>query len=192
MAYSAKFHPVLIGAYGVCYYDRQCLRLLGVIGGSKHAEECNHTLPLLVIGVFVLVGCGASEPGKADSIEDIVGTWQRVRVDGDTLVVEYCRFSDEGTYLCADSVEKPNGQEPLTGTTIAGGYWFEGPQYYANIDHGETLMGPSCANEGVYEILLLASGILKHELMEGECDGRVSSIVGSGSTDGKIEWAPVQ
>ncbi len=41
-------------------------------GGIKMVK--NVFIALLAIGFFVLVGCGASGPEKADSIEDIVGT----------------------------------------------------------------------------------------------------------------------
>ena len=150
----------------------------------------NTIIALLVIGVFVLVGCGAEDVEKADNIEDIVGTWQRILVDGDTQVVAFCNYADDGTWICADSVEKVTGQEPSSGTTGAGKYWFEGFQYYDTIDHGE-LMGASCVNEGIYEILLLESGNLKYELIEDECSQRMSDLVGSGSTEGEIEWAPV-
>ena len=150
----------------------------------------NTIIALLAIWIFVLVGCGAEGVEKVDNIEDIAGLWQRILVDGDTQVVEFCNHADDGTWICADSVEKVTGQEPSSGTTSVGKYWFEGPQYYDTIDHGE-LMGSNCANEGVYEILLLESGNLKYELIEDECDGRISAILGSGSTEGEIEWAPV-
>ena len=51
----------------------------------------NTVIAFLAIGIFVLVGCGTSGPEKADSIEDIGGTWQRVRVGGGSAVENYCQ-----------------------------------------------------------------------------------------------------
>lgn len=134
-------------------------------------------LTLLTIVVFVLVGCGASGPEKADSIEDIVGTWQQV---GGTSG-EYCQYSDDGTVICAptlDHIERNVG--------FIGDYWFEGTQYFNRL--GE---GGACTQVGVYEISLQPNGNLKFELIEDNCMGRILGTVGSGGDEGVIEWERV-
>ncbi len=125
----------------------------------------NTIIALLAIGVFVLVGCSTYAAEKADSIEDIVGTWQRVGGS----VEKTCQFSGDGTLSCSDG--------------ITGEYWFEGAQYFEK---------SGCLEVGVYEILLLESDNIKFEVIDDdECSGRVSDLVGAFSTEGKIEWEPV-
>ena len=124
----------------------------------------NTIIALLAIGVFVLVGCDTADTEKADSIEDIVGTWQRVGGS----VEKTCQFSGDGTLSCSDG--------------ITGEYWFEGSQYFEK---------SGCPEVGVYEILLLESDNIKFEVIDDECSGRVSDLVGAFSTEGKIEWEPV-
>ena len=137
----------------------------------------NTIIALLVIGVFVLVGCGAEDVEKADSIEDIVGTWQRVGGS-----IEYIqRYFADGTYYGVyggGSLDQLN--ERIGGN--AGEYWFEDTQYFES--HG-------WPTPGVYEILLLESGNIKYELIEDVCSGCAGLAVGSGSTEGEIEWEPV-
>ena len=134
-------------------------------------------IALLVIGVFVLVGCGTSDVEKADSIEDIVGTWQQV---GGTSE-EYCQYSDDGTAICAptlDHIERNVG--------FISEYWFEGTQYFDRL--GE---GGGCTQVGVYEISLQPNGNLKFELIEDNCAGRIFGTVGSDGDEGLIEWERV-
>ncbi len=132
----------------------------------------NAIMALLVIGGFVLLGCSTADVEKANSIEDIVGTWQRV--GGSTE--DHCRYSADGTSYCADSLIHLNDR--IEG--FAGEYWFEGTQFF---DKG-------CLEDGVYEILLLESGNIKFELIEDNCSRRAQSYVGAFSTEGKIEWEP--
>jgi len=131
-------------------------------------------IALLIIGVFVLVGCGAEDVEKADSIEDIVGTWQRV---GGTTEF-YIRYSADGTSYSADSIAHLN--ERIAG--FPGEYWFEGTQFFEDV---------GWPTAGVYEILLLESGNIKFELIEDSCTPCAQSYVGAFSTEGKIEWEPV-
>jgi len=132
-------------------------------------------IALLAIGGFVLVGCGAEDTEKADSIEDIVGIWKRV---GGGLE-NYCQYNDDGTYGCDQDLKRVNNNT----ARYKGEYWFEGAQYFDNIG--------TCSEDGVYEINIQSSGNLKYELIEDDCPGRVSDIVGSGSTEALIEWERV-
>lgn len=136
-------------------------------------------IALLAIGVFVLVGCSTADVEKADSIEDIAGTWLRVGGSKES----YCRYSDEGTYVCDQDLERVNNNT----ARYKGEYWFEGAQYFDKtilcIERGVEV--------GIYEILLLESGNIKFELIEDECQGRTEDIIGAFSTEGKIEWEPV-
>lgn len=134
---------------------------------------------MYLVGAAVLaslvVACGTSGPEKADSIEDIAGTWKRV--GGGTG--NYCRYHEDGTYGCDRDLERVNNNS----ASFKGEYSFEDAHYLDEIW--------ICSEVGVYEILLLESGNIKFELIEDVCSGRVSDIVGSGSSEGKIEWEPV-
>ena len=129
---------------------------------------------LLVIGIFVLVGCSTADVEKADSIEDIVGTWRRVGGSAEY----YKQFSADGTLYRAESLVQLN--ERIVG--FPGEYWFEGTQYVEK---------SGCPEDGVYEILLLESGNIKYELIEDVCALCPGNVAGSGSTEGKIEWERV-
>ncbi len=130
-------------------------------------------IALLVIGGIVLVGCSTADVEKADSIEDIVGTWKRVGGSSGS----YCRYLAEGTFVCDQDLERVNNN---TGG-FEGKYRFEGTQYFDEI--------PMCQEDGIYEILLLESGNLKYVLIEDECEARVLGTTGVGSIE--IEWEPV-
>ena len=129
---------------------------------------------LLVIGIFVLVGCSTADVEKADSVEDIVGTWKRV--GGSTEF--YMRYFADGTYYGAEGLDQLN--ERIDG--FPGEYWFEDTQYFEDA---------GWPTPGVYEILLLESGNIKYELIEDVCAQCAQIAAGSGSTEGKIEWERV-
>lgn len=146
----------------------------------------NVFIVLLVIVVFVLVGCGASEPEKADSVDDIVGTWRRVRVGSDSAATDICKYSDDGTYICNFSLEEINQNEGWKGN-----FWFEGTQYFDQTTDAPGGSPSLCAEVGIYEIQLLDNGSLKYVLVEDECRDRISSAAGRGVEEGLIEWEPV-
>ncbi len=136
----------------------------------------NTIIALLAIGVLVISGCDStSNAERADEIEDIVGTWKRI---GSIEMV--CRHSQDGALACAD-----RGQELDGNDVFLGDFWFDDGLYH------ETSRRTDCVEVGVYEVLLLDNGNIKYELVEDECEGRVSINFGAFSTEGKIEWEPV-
>ena len=145
----------------------------------------NSIIAFLTIGIIVLVGCGTADVEEADSIEDIAGTWKRVS-RSDPVMVDYIRFSNEGTYLFSDSLDKINDVS-IPGFLIQGEYWFEDTQYFDT----RILCTELGVEVGVYEILLLEHGNIKFELIEDECHQRKAHIIGAFSLEGKIEWEPV-
>lgn len=140
-------------------------------------------IALLAIVVFILVGCGASEPEKADSIDDVVGTWRRIRVGSDSAATDVCKFSDDGTYICAFSLEEIDQNEGWKGNI-----WFEGTQFFDQTNDAPTDL---CTEVGIYEVQLLDSGNLKYVLVEDACRDRFSAAAGRGVEEGLIEWEPV-
>lgn len=131
----------------------------------------------LAIGVLILGSCdNTAALDGADKIEDIVGTWQRIGGTSDN----FCRNDEDGTYLCADSVEALDDNSGFRGD-----FWFEDGRF-----HDQTRA--ACQEIGIYEVSFLDSGNLKYELIEDECSGRVSNLFGAFDTEGKIEWALVQ
>jgi len=135
----------------------------------------NAMIVFLVIVSFILVGCGTEDLEKADSIEDVAGAWKRVGGS----IANYCQYYNDGTYGCDEDLERVNNKT----AEFNGEYWFEDAQYFDNIG--------TCRDDGVYEINIQSDGNLKFVLIEDECPGRVSNIVGSFSSEGLIEWERV-
>jgi hypothetical protein len=141
----------------------------------------NAMIILLLIGAYILVGCGASETEKADSIEDITGTWRRVQ-DG-SAGEGYYQFSDDGTYLTNQTLEQID-----SGTGFVGDYWYEGTQIFIQETGGP---GVSCPEVAGYEIHLESSDNLKWVLSEDACTPRASWVAGEGAEEGSVEWERV-
>jgi len=133
------------------------------------------TVALLVIGGFILVGCGTSGPELADCPMDIVGTWKRV---GGSQT-SYCQVFNDGTWICADTLEEIDRKEGFQGQ-----YWFEGTRYFEQDSR--------CPEAGVYEIHMQPGGYLKYVMIEDECEDRVLNIAGGGPADVLIEWERVR
>lgn len=141
---------------------------------------------LLATIIFVFAGCGASEPEKADNIDDIVGTWRRVRIGSDSAATDVCKFANDGTYICSFSLEEIERNEGWKGN-----FWFEGTQYFDQTTDAPGGSSSLCADVGIYEIQLLENGNLKYVLVEDECRDRTSSAAGRGVEEDLIEWEPV-
>ena len=139
-------------------------------------------LVIIVIGL-VLVGCGASEPEKADRIEDIVGTWQRVHLDG-SATEGFFRFSDDGTYISNLTLEAID-----SGDGFVGDYWFEGTQFFLQETGGQPDMCRGLI--ATYEIHLESSDNLKWVLTEDDCGPRASRVAGSDAEEELVEWERV-
>lgn len=164
-----------------------------VIGLTFQVIECalketkkmkNSFMIVLAFAIFILVGCGSSDSEKADSIEDTVGTWRRVRVDGASGGEGYCRLFEDGTYHCDSNLERVSGNSPA----FMGEHWFEGTQLFDQMTEGAP---PLCTEVGVYEVHLQPNGNLKYELVEDECRDRITAVVGRGAEEGLIEWERV-
>ena len=141
---------------------------------------------LLSAAVLVLVGCGASEPEMADSIDDMVGTWRRIRVGSDSAATDFCKFSNSGTYICNFSLEEINQNEGWKGN-----FWFEGSQYFDQTTGAPEGSPSLCTEVGIYEIQLLGNGNLKYVLVKDACRDRASSAAGRGVEEDLVEWEPV-
>jgi hypothetical protein len=129
----------------------------------------------LVVILLVLVGCGTSEPEESNNI-DIVGSWNRV--GGDLVYV--CQYSDDGTYICAASLDQVN-----RGVGFKGNFWFEDGNYFDQLTEDGI-----CTEVGVYEIILLDNGNHRFELIEDDCSGRRLNLFGLFSNEGSLEWEP--
>ena len=131
----------------------------------------------VVFVLLVLAGCSTSEQEVVDSVEGIVGTWNR----GGGLETTICRHSDDGTLSCGRSLEQLDRGEGF----FEARFWFEDGKYHEQSDSAE------CSATGVYEIFVQESGNLLFEVIEDECSNRKTGWVGSGGEEGEIEWEPL-
>ena len=143
-------------------------------------------IALLVIGVFVLVGCSGVSGEKVDSADSVIGTWRRVGGAHET----FCRFSDDGTWTCDDSIDNVTTGNEFN--WFNGEYWFEGAQYFDQITDsrgGTASVSSECSEVGEYEIYIQSSGNLRYELIEDECMERFNRLNDAGGIyEGEIEW----
>jgi hypothetical protein len=116
---------------------------------------------------------------KADSIEDMVGTWRRIGMPR----AEYHLFFEDGTYHCSNSLERLEDQPYCKGE-----FWFEGTHYFDKESRGEC----TSYSAGAYEIYLQPNGNLRFVLIEDECVARISYVTGLGGYEGSVEWEPVR
>jgi len=118
------------------------------------------------------------EPIKAESIEDLVGTWRRVG----TAREAFHRYFEDGTYTCAYALmnleERPDCRGEL---------WFEGTHVF------DDELDPGCEpnDPGEYEVFLQPNGNISWEVIEDGCTGRVEYLTGSRFLKGPVEWEPV-
>ena len=135
-------------------------------------------ITLMAIGLFVLAGCGASGPKKADSVEDIGGTWRRTSGG-----LWYIAFHEDGTingsaYL--EAVVEGRGHDEWK-------YRFLGTQL---IMQGS---GGHCEDNqiGIFEVHLLENGNLKFFTIEDECASRAGQLAGRPDDGITREYEPV-
>ena len=125
-------------------------------------------IALFTVSFLVLVGCAASGPKLANSVEDIVGTWSSTTSSAVT------QRSEDGTL---------RGQT-ASGSIFTGEFWFEGTQYFQQASVSCGVGNPI----GIYEVELLENGNLKWTVIEDECLTRVNYIAGRLI---EVEWEPV-
>ncbi len=125
----------------------------------------------IVFAAVVLVGCAASGPKLASSLEDIAGTWSP-----NTSTAEV-QIDEDGTYLGRDAA----------GNTYPAQIRFEGTRFiYKDSPGGScTLKG---YETGIYEIELLENGNLKFTVIEDECPERINFMAGRLA---EVEFEPV-
>ena len=123
------------------------------------------------IALLLLVGCAAQGPKLANSIEDIVGTWQSTA-------------SSAEVQINADGTTRAQFQD---GSHQDSEFRFEGTRLF--------FIGPpgvGCTLEGyetgIYEVELLVNGNRKFIVIEDECMSRVNYF--AGRLVG-VEWEPV-
>jgi hypothetical protein len=140
-------------------------------------------ITLMAFGSFFLVGCGTPQPetkDKADSVEDIVGTWRRVGGNS----VEYVQYTEDGTFIgCVDELESLGSSSACSGE-----FWFEGVQYLEK--YGEVTGGEGCGLEaGVYDLNLQPNGNIKFVKVEDKRNPRANwrqGRISFGEDD--VEW----
>jgi hypothetical protein len=130
---------------------------------------------LLVIGVFVLVGCGTADVEKVDSIEDIVGLWQSTAIGPQF----YFLYLEDGTMHGSSNPDLIEDR-PL----LEDDFRFEGTKLFSEQRVGACVENPN----SIYEVELLENGNLKFTAIEDECAVRVSTREG---VNGEAEWEPV-
>lgn len=123
------------------------------------------------IALFLLAGCASSGPKFANSIEDIVGTWQ-----SNTSSAEV-QINEDGTVRA----QFPDARHHV------GEFWFEGTRLFF-IDPSKTLCALEGYETGIYEVELLENGNRKFIVIEDECMTRVNYFVGRLVG---VEWEPV-
>jgi len=125
----------------------------------------------MIIALFLLVGCAASGPKLASSIEDIAGTW-RPNTSNSEIQIDM-----DGTYFAI------NPSDDIRRAEIR----FEGTRFIYK-DTSKSACALQGYETGIYEIELLENGNLKFILIEDECPRRVNFHSGRLI---QVEWEPV-
>ena len=133
-------------------------------------------IALLTMALILLAGCAPGEPQKAQAVDEIEGTWQRIGGQEEL----FCRLLPDETYVCDERLMLVEA-----GSGFKGQFWFEGGRY-----HDRTEAGP-CLETGIYELYLQPNGNLKFVLVEDPCPARIAGSVGVGELEGVIEWERV-
>lgn len=166
----------------VCYHDRQGFRVIEVCW-EKLKMLKKTIIALLVIGVFVLVGCGTSGPEKADSIEGIVGTWERIGGLGPTM---YLQAFEDGTIHMSTNPDQLEVARPVVKWETR----FEGTQLLIKESIG--YCNDPVPVTGIYEANILENGNLGFVAIDDECAARITALHGVSGAERTIEYEPFQ